>query len=318
MSDPVLEERLAAAASALRERQSVNSQLAAVTTQLQQARQRVGALGGDLAAEERDVQRLEGLSFSRVLAALRRSRMEDLDRERAERDAVAYRLREAESQVRALDRDQVELRARLAALRTAGDDWEAALAAKEEWLAGTGGPAAAEVLSIAETRGRLRAEQREVAEALAAAGDAARALGEVADRLESASGWSTYDTFFGGGALSSAVKHDRIDSARRAAAEAESRLAVLASELRDVDGEAGAVTRSLELDGMTRFIDVWFDNIFTDWAVADQISRAKESVTTERRAVAAVEARLVARNDDIAAQLASLAQRRVDLLSHRT
>lgn len=34
-----------------------------------------------------------------------------------------------------------------------------------------------------------------------------------ADLLSSADGWSTYDTFFGGGMISSVIKHDRMDDA---------------------------------------------------------------------------------------------------------
>jgi hypothetical protein len=41
---------------------------------------------------------------------------------------------------------------------------------------------------------------------------AREALDDVAERLGKASSWSTYDTFLGGGAISSAMKHDRLDT----------------------------------------------------------------------------------------------------------
>ena len=44
----------------------------------------------------------------------------------------------------------------------------------------------------------------------------------------------------------------------------------LARELADV-GVRSTVER-LQVDGLTRTFDVWFDNIFTDWSVKSRIS----------------------------------------------
>jgi DNA repair exonuclease SbcCD ATPase subunit len=311
-----IEERLAAAAAAVRERNAVDSQLADVRRRIDAARDQVAGLSGQLAEEERDVERLESLSFARVLAALRGSAAEDLDRERAERDAAAYRLREAEYRLTNLFRESRRLDHQRGELAAAHDEWKAALAQKEAYLAERGVPESAEVFGIAQERGEVLAERREVAEAVTAAADAGAALDEVASQLASASSWSTYDTFFGGGAISSAVKHDRIDAAQRAASRAETRLAILARELRDV-GAGGPVAPALRIDSITSLADIFFDNIFTDWAVDSRISDAKESVARARRAVREVAARLAAREQRLALRSAELAQRRVDLLHGR-
>ena len=93
------------------------------------------------------------------------------------------------------------------------------------------------MLALAGERGRLHGELTEIAEAQQAAAEATDALKQVRSRLGSASAWSAYDTFFGGGAIASAVKHSRLDDAADAAARADQCLAVLRTELADV-GEA--------------------------------------------------------------------------------
>jgi hypothetical protein len=47
---------------------------------------------------------------------------------------------------------------------------------------------------------------------------------------------------------------------------------VLRTELADVDGMA-LTAPQLAVDGLTRFVDIWFDNIFTDLAVRDRSSK---------------------------------------------
>ena len=308
-----IEERLAAAAGALREYRAAHAQLADVRSEIGASREYAENLGEELDEEERDVRRLESLSFARVVSALRRSREEDLDRERAERDAAAYRLREAEYRVSVLDAERERIEHRLGELAGAQREWDAALVAKEAALAERGAPESAELFAIAQERGAVRADQREVAEALDAAAAADAALKVVAAHLSDAKGWSTYDTFFGGKSVSSVLKHDKIEAAQRAATSADARLAVLARELRDV-GAGGPVAPALRIGSLTSFADIFFDNIFSDWAVDDRIVRAQKSVAQARQAVRQVAQRLTDRERELTASAARFAQRRVDLL----
>jgi hypothetical protein len=167
---------------------------------------------------------------------------------------------------------------------------------------------------MAEQRGRLEAERHEIDEALRAAGDAVQALWVATERLGSAGSWSTYDTWLGGGMIGSMVKHDRLDQAQQAASYAESRLAVLRSELADV-GVGEQVAPALSLDQTTRFVDIWFDNIVTDLAVGHRITKAKETVASAVVAVNSVAQRLHDRHAVVAGVLAELDTRRESLLT---
>jgi hypothetical protein len=285
--DEEIERRLAELAALMRERELVRNRRAGLIARLEGESTELAELRSRYAVEQRDVDRLEGLSLTRVLVALRGSREGDLDRERAEAEAARYRVAEAESRLAAVRAEIAATDARLAELAGVPARYEAAVDDKERYVRGVGGPRAAALSALAEDRGRLEAELRELGEALRAADDAGRALGELRRQLDSAGGWSTYDTFLGGGVVSSMIKHDRIDGAARVAAHADRCLAVLRAELADV-GVAPEMAPTVGVDGLTRFADVWLDNIFTDMAVRDHIKRAQMNADRSWRMVGAV------------------------------
>jgi hypothetical protein len=309
-----IEERLSRLARQLREREIIGSRVALL-------RRRQGELATDLdhlrkrhALEQRDVEKLESLSLTRVVAGLRGAgRREDrLARERAEADAARYRVAEAGQRLAAIERELAQAEARRSELAGVPAGFAAALDDKEAWVRAAGGPAADQMIRLAQERGRTEAELRELAEAARAAGQAAQALEAVAEKLGSADSWSAYDTFFGGGVISSSFKHDRLDQAARLAANADRCLAVLRTELADV-GIARPVGQ-IGVDGGTRFLDVWFDNIFTDLAVRDHIKRAQANLADARQRVADVRRQLADRTEAARRHRANLDQARQDLL----
>lgn len=309
-----IEERLTRLAQDVREREIIGSRV-------DQLRRRRAGLVAELdrlrqqhALEQRDVEKLESLSLTRVIAGLRGAgRREDrLVRERAEADAARYRVAEAGQRLAAIEEELAQAEARSSELAGAPAGFAAALDDKEAWIRAAGGPAAEQIVGLAQERGRTDAELRELAEATQAAARAAQALEAVGEKLGSADSWSAYDTFFGGGMISSSIKHDRLDDAARLAAHADRCLAVLRTELADV----GIVrpVGPIGVDGGTRFLDVWFDNIFTDLAVRDHIKRAQANLADARQRVADIRRHLEGRTKAARQHRADLDRTRQNLL----
>ncbi|MCP2322810.1 DNA repair exonuclease SbcCD ATPase subunit [Hamadaea flava] len=308
-----IETRLTAAAAALSEQEVTEARREDLLVRQKALHDQVAELRVRATTEQRDVDALGRLSLSSVLATLRGRRDEALAREQAEAVAAAFKLADAEARLAAVDREHSAAEARLLDLGDARYAYEQILDEKEELLARAGGPAGRRLLTLAADRGRLDGEITELAEAIDAAEAAAQALAAAQSLLSSASGWSTYDTFFGGGALSSTMKHDRLDAAARAVGEASELLAVLRTELDDVSGFRVQLP-NLAVDGMTRFLDVWFDNIFTDLKVREQIREARMDLELCADAVGEVRGRLDARRLAAADKAAKLEQERRDLL----
>ncbi|GIJ24786.1 hypothetical protein [Micromonospora lutea] len=313
MADDI-EQRLTSAAEALREYETTTQRSADLRRRMDEMTTQLAALRARHAREQKDVEQLEGLSLTRVLVSLRGARDDTLARERAEADAARYRVTEAEGRLEALRREDAATQARLRQLAAAPSAYAAVLDDKERHLDGSDDPRRAPLLALADERGRLNGELHEVTEAMQAARTASHALSQVRDKLGSASGWSTYDTFFGGGAISSAIKHSRLDEAAHAAARADRCLVVLRTELTDVPGMA-LTAPQLAVNGLTRFVDVWFDNIFTDLAVRDRIKQAEQNIAQSMRLVRDVQARLEQRAAQVRARLAMIDIERRNLLT---
>src|SRR5580693_2153685 len=96
MSDDI-EGRLMSAAQDARELEVCGQRCADLQVRLRSAQAKVTAARAGYAGELHDVERLEHMSLTRVLASLHGSRDDTLARERAQADAARFRVAEAES-----------------------------------------------------------------------------------------------------------------------------------------------------------------------------------------------------------------------------
>lgn len=139
-------------------------------------------------------------------------------------------------------------------------------------------------------------ELREIDEALAAIGRAFYAMNEAGDKLRTARGWSTYDTWFGGGIFASLFKREHTDRADQAMRSVDFELERLRAELADVDVDA---VGGLGIGPTERTLDVWFDNIFTDLMTHTRIRSAQQRLDVIGRALVQVQTRLERRRAEL-------------------
>lgn len=283
---------------------SLTAALEAVSLEITKAR-------GVLADEEQDVAKLESFSPTRIWAALRDTRLTDLDRERAERDAAAYAVAEAEARLATLQREADGLAAELVGYSTVEADLDAALRAKETWLQESGAPDSGELTEIGEERATLLARDKELMEAANAAVHARRLVATAEDQLRRARDWSNWDAFGGGGLFTDMMKYDRMDEAAGTLRSAGAALDVLSRELADVGMR---VTAQLDVGGLDQAFDVWFDNIFSDLSVRSRVVHAHDAVRRVLERLVPLLGQLKVEIEAGAARLDELAARREALL----
>lgn len=127
----------------------------------------------------------------------------------------------------------------------------------------------------------MKDRNTEIREAIAAGNRALDALDEALEHLKTARGLGIWD-MLGGGLFSSLLKHSKMDAAQQAMQQAEQELRAFSRELADVQM---TLDFQVNFDGMTRFFDMFCDNIFVDWMVQDKIVKAQENVNEARRRV---------------------------------
>jgi hypothetical protein len=309
-----IEQQLAAAARAAREYDLSGQLHAQLSEREQTAAADLDAAQQQYGGEEKDVEKLEHLSLTRVLAGLHGSREDALAREKADAEAARYRVAQAQQRLDAVRAQLSSLEERQAQLAGAPHAYAAALAAKEQALTHSADPRGARLLALADERGRLTAELGELHRASADANAAADALADVQDRLGTASNWSTFDTYLDHGVIANSIKHDRIDQAAQAASMADQRLAAMRSDLAELGGCESAVPQ-LEISPGFRFADIFFNNVFTDLAVGQQIRNAQDTVDQSVQQIRALRDQLKNQTGTVTQRLAAMDAERRQLLT---
>ncbi|MBG0567981.1 hypothetical protein [Actinoplanes aureus] len=306
-----LDAKIARLAAALREREQLGPRRAGITAAITQVTGELNELRSRLAAEEQDVGRLEGFSVGRVLATLRGVHGRSLEKELGEAEQARERVAEAHNRLDVLHSQLAQVTARLEATSTAPATYAAALAERERRLREAGDGPGRRLAGLAAEREEVRADLHRLQWLASIAGRAAEALREANELLESADGWSSVDTFLGGGAVSSHVKHERMDEAAGHLAGAERLLRALRDELGagDLGTPAGP-----EVGDTTRLVDVFFDNIFTDLDVRSRIDEGLAQVGRAAVRVRDLRTSLAAQLSERRAELRTIEAERAKLL----
>lgn len=272
------------------EHQRLTSRLAALEPQLREADQELERLGSVLEKERADVRRLGtgALSPSRLWASMRGDLAERLTTEQAEAQAAEYTYARAVAHRDVVVREAAQLRAQREALGDVEAGYEEVLAEVQRRAREPGAVALRDRAAEAGRRLEDIRWRRELDEAIAAGHEAAVALQEARRGLGSADGWSMWD-MAGGGMLSSMLKHDELDKATRHLERASRALERFSRELADVELPG---VQAPVVDGLSRGIDIWFDNFVTDLMVGDRIRRATAQVDDALEAVARTMSRL--------------------------
>ena len=264
-----------------------------------------------LGVEAKDVEKLERISFVRAWSALRGDTGERIARERAEADAARYRLGVAANRLEVAIAETAETERLRAELGDAAARVTHAQQVVQEWLLRHDGPDAGDLARVLRQVAQLESERKEVREAWHAATVAIRTLQAAADLLAEAGGWATYDTFFDSGILTDLAKRDRMERAAEQLQRADGALRTLTVELGHIGQRAIAELQlSVELDAF----DLWFDDIFSSWAVRGRIQNAQARVDEALDRVSGIEARLAVQSDELERALARGQARRAELL----
>lgn len=149
---------------------------------------------------------------------------------------------------------------------------------REFWLMQHAPHVAQELTKLLENELLLKQLLIEIHEANDAGKNALSALADAAHSLKSASSYSTWDTFFGGGFIATALKHDKLDESNSAIHKAQISLQRFHNELLDVQ-QMKHDTLNIDTDGFVKFADYFFDDIFSAWSIHSKISTSMNQIS---------------------------------------
>lgn len=223
--------------------------------------------------EKKDVEKLEKISLVNIFASISGKKYEKLDKEKQEETSARLKYENQTKELAAIENEIKELYASLASVNNPLAAYNELLQEKENYLKMQGSPVAVELFQMDEKIADMNLKQKEIDEAILAGNRALSLLDSAISTLDEAKGWSTWD-MFGGGVLSTAMKHSSLNRAEDCINDAQNALRRFQMELEDINE---FFVSGVRLDGFMTFADYFFDGLFVDWTIHGKINNSMES-----------------------------------------
>lgn len=146
--------------------------------------------------------------------------------------------------------------------------------------------------------------QKELEEALEAVQLVLGYAQTATDEFSKAKGWSTFDTFFGGGFIADLAKYSKIDEANKIISKISAATKDMKKELQDV--EINMEHQLSTVSGGEQFFDIAFDNIFSDWSIRDKIEKNMGAMMQYTEELHKIEKQILSALKETQKKLASL------------
>lgn len=219
--------------------------------------------------ELNDVQKLKSLSFSNLISNILRNKDEKLEKEEREYLEAKLKYDNFKFKVEKLRYDVEENNNRLGKLINIEAKYKDLISEKRELVKKFNLNIRDEIIEIENEIKDLLSDKTEISEALREANNCLMISEETLKSLRSAKKWGIYD-IVGGGMISSAIKHNRIDDAKTYMERLSYSVDRLNKELGDVD--TSIFNEGLNISGFSYTFDIFFDNIFSDFSVQGEIN----------------------------------------------
>lgn len=288
-----LDDILLEAREKVRAKRKLESSVREARRSLADERTRLAELGAVLKKEEADVRRLEGLSLTAMFHRFLGSNEDRLNKERQEVLTAKLKYDQCAHEVAWLERDIADMEGRLAALGDPEAEYARALERKEARIEAAG---RADLVRLTDRIAEVNSDIKEIGEAVAAGDDVIAGLDSVIAYFKSAGNWGIVD-LLGGGLIITAVKHSKIDRAKEAIHEVQTRLGRFRRELADLRTKPEAPL-GVEISSFEKFADFLFDGLIFDWIVQSKIRRSLDAAVEMRARMDAIVGGLRRRLED--------------------
>ncbi|RDY71501.1 hypothetical protein DXT76_07390 [Halobacillus trueperi] len=232
-----------------------------------------------LKEEQEDVEKLERMSLTNLFVTITSKKLERVEQEKREAVEARLKWREAHQSALEVKKEEKALSERITACGNPKAEYEGLYQRKKQFLISKGEEKGERLLKLSEKRSMLQAELVEINEAIHAGQSAMQSLEKASVSLTSAENWGALD-MLGGGLLTTAVKHSRVDDADTAIHTAQRHLRKFANEIEDLGNHYDI---NLRISGGLTVVDYFLDGLLVDWFVQNKIQSSHEEVREIRK-----------------------------------
>lgn len=246
-----------------------------------------------LKKEFKDVEKLKKLSLVNLISTLLKNKEEKLEKEEHEYLMAKIKYDESSTRVALLKENIENIKFRLISLKNCSVEYEILLNKKIDLVKSFGeNHNKIKLKELEDQIDELLIDKKEIEEAELVGEELLKELKEAEESLNSAKNWGIYD-MVGGGLFSTMIKHDRISEAERSFKNIDSLILRFNEELGDISCEGITMSRN------TIMIDMFFDNIFTDFSVQNKINNSLDNVISVKRRIEEVLNRLKLEKEEL-------------------
>ena len=230
-----------------------------------------------LRREQQDVSALQRPTLSSLWLKICGTHEETLRREEADVEAARLKFAIAQDEMNGIEKEIAHRRKMLSDYSLCEHRYQELMQQKRAELLSSA--AGENIRRMEEEAAQLRAQQKEIKEAIDVGGSALHTAEDILACLKTAGGFATWD-LLGGGMLADLAKHSEMNSAQVL-------IERLQHQLRSFKTELGDVNANIDLPGFDflSFADYFFDGLIADWMMKNRISKAQEQVQTTRQQI---------------------------------
>ncbi|MBK7370840.1 MAG: hypothetical protein KA109_09155 [Saprospiraceae bacterium] len=303
----------------LEEHQSLKkseARLAEIVPEIENVNREVQTLEQQMRKEFEDIENLEKLGMKALFYKVLGSQEEQLEKERQEYLQASLKYDQVRKNLELLEFEYNILKKKSGNLATIEQKLNDLSVRQEKELINMPGAAALEIKKI-----YLQIDQQErlkidISEAIKAGLKALECIDAVIAGLQQAHNWGQWDVS-GRNPMSNHLKYSAIDKAKDWAYESNRQLKVFEKELLDVYKQIPEDFQ-LHIDSFNRFIDVFFDNLITDWIIQQKIYNALNNTLNIRDKVVRMIKTLEGENPKVAQTISTLEQRKKEFILSNT
>lgn len=255
---------------------SIQKHHSSTTTELENAYTELSQLEDELVDELEDIEELEKMSITSVFYKVLGSQNEQLEKQRQEYLTVSLKHKELKKDIEILEYEHKVISGKVQEIGGIEANLEKLKETRLREIMQKDDKLRRQIIGIHREMDDIRAEVEELRQANVAGDSCLRAIAVVIKHLKDAEHWGNWDMMNKQGAYYSQMKHNAIDRAMNAAQQAKHKLKVFDRELVDVNIEQTQL--HIKLDGFGRFMDIFFDNLISDWVIQRKIKNAINNV----------------------------------------
>ncbi|MBK8506407.1 MAG: hypothetical protein IPL46_31935 [Saprospiraceae bacterium] len=258
----------------------IDRHLHQLNDQLQNSYRDLDRLETQLRKEFSDIEELEKLSVKGLFHKVLGSKEEQIEKERQEYLQVSLKYNEAKKSVELLEYERDLLQGKTKDLSTLEKKLDSLIKQREKLLIEANTPVGKQILDLLLVEDANREFIGDIKQVKKAGDEVLLILDKMTDHLRQAKNWGQWD-MAGRQRGSSYLKHNQIDQARDLSYHAKHLLVRLERDLSQIYGNE-QFNLSFKLDSFSKFTDIFFDDLISDWIVQQKIQNALSNVITVR------------------------------------